>query len=131
MRYCRCLSTHFVFILIMKKVTLSLGISLLIMLSAVVSQAQATKIPADIEALLSKNTCLACHNADIKLIGPSYKAVARKKYTPEKIVELIYKPQPANWPGYIPMAALPNVPKDEALKIAKWINSLAPKTKKI
>jgi cytochrome c len=114
----------------MKKVTFSFAVLLLVMYSAVVSQAQATKIPADIEALLTKNTCLACHKADIKLIGPAYKAVARKKYTAEKIVELIYKPEPANWPGYIPMAALPNVPKDEALKIAKWINSLAPKSKK-
>jgi cytochrome c len=114
----------------MKKVTFLFSILSAIMLSAAVSQAQATKIPADIEALLTKNTCLACHKADIKLIGPAYKAVARKNYTPERIVELIYKPEPANWPGYIPMAALPNVPKDEALKIAKWINSLVPKGKK-
>jgi cytochrome c len=92
-------------------------------------QAQSIKVPADIEALLSKNTCLACHKADVKLIGPAYKDVAKKKYTAEKIVELIYKPQPSNWPGYIPMAAMTNVPKDEALKIAKWINTLAGKAK--
>ncbi len=114
----------------MKKVTFLSIVSLFVVLSTVVSKAQATKIPADVEALLTKNTCLACHRADIKLIGPAYKAVARKNYSPEQIVELIYKPQPANWPGYIPMAALPNVPKDEALKIAKWIISLAPKGKK-
>ncbi|AEI48295.1 c-type cytochrome [Runella slithyformis] len=88
------------------------------------------KIPADIEALLTKNTCLACHRADQKLVGPGYKEVmAKKKYKPEQIVELIYAPKPANWPGYPPMAALPSVPKDEALKIAQWIVSLAPKKK--
>jgi cytochrome c len=91
-----------------------------------ISNAQAVKVPADIEALLTKNTCLACHRADTKLIGPSYLEISKKKkYKPEQIVELIYNPKPSNWPGYVPMAALPNVPKDEALKIAKWISSLA------
>jgi len=99
--------------------------------AATVSNAQSVKVPADIEALLSKNTCLACHKADVKLIGPSYLEISKKKkYKPEQIVELIYNPKPSNWPGYIPMAALPNVPKDEALKIAKWISSLATAKKK-
>jgi cytochrome c len=87
------------------------------------NQAQ-TKIPADVEKLLQKNTCLACHNVDKKVVGPAYKEVAKRGYTPERIVELIYKPNPANWPGYPPMAAQPNVPKTEALKIARWIASL-------
>lgn len=85
------------------------------------------KIPADIEALLTKNTCLACHKPDQRLVGPGYKEVmAKKKYKPEQIVELIANPKPANWPGYPPMAPL-NVPKDEAMKIAKWIVSLGKK----
>ncbi len=92
--------------------------------------AQSVNVPADIAELLQKNTCFACHKADVKLIGPAYTEVAKRKYTPERIVELVYKPNPANWPGYIPMAALPNVPKDDIIKIAKWINSLnAPKGK--
>ena len=86
--------------------------------------AQTIKVPDEINALLTKNTCLACHKVDVKLIGPAYIEVAKRNYTPERIVELIYKPNPANWPGYIPMAALPNVPQDEALKIGKWIASL-------
>jgi cytochrome c len=91
---------------------------------ASVSKAQ-TKIPPDVEKLLQKNTCLACHKVDTKLVGPAYQEVMKKKkYKPEQIVELIYKPKPENWPGYTPMAALPNVPKDEALKIAKWITTL-------
>lgn len=84
-----------------------------------------TSIPPKIQKLLQKNTCLACHNPDKKLVGPSYKEVMQKKnYKPEQIVELIYKPKPSNWPGYPPMAALPQVPKNEALEIAKWIVSL-------
>lgn len=100
----------------------ALGVAAL--LSVTSAQAQ-VKVPADIEALLNKHTCSACHRADARLVGPAYTDVAKKKYSPEKIVELIYKPVPENWPGYPPMAPMTNVPKDDALKLAKWINSLA------
>ncbi len=91
------------------------------------SKPAANAIPteAEIKTLLAKNTCTACHQQDKKLIGPAYVDVAKRNYTPEKIVELIYNPQPENWPGYAtPMAPMPQVPKEEALKIARWINSL-------
>ena len=105
----------------MKKILLSLAF---LMGVAFASNAQ-TAIPADIEKLLQKNTCLACHKVDVKLVGPAYKAIMRKyKYKPEQIVELIYKPNASHWPGFPPMAALPQVPKDEALKMAKWISTL-------
>ena len=94
-------------------------------ISAIVYASQAQKkIPPNIEKLLQKNTCLACHKVDVKLIGPAYKEVAKKKYKTEQIVALIKKPVPSNWPGYIPMAALPNIDETEALTIAKWINTL-------
>ncbi|MFZ4797212.1 MAG: c-type cytochrome [Bacteroidia bacterium] len=82
-------------------------------------------VPADINELLTKNTCLTCHNANEKVVGPAYVEVAKRNYTAEQIVELIYKPKPSNWPDYqTPMVGLPNVPKEEALKIANWIISL-------
>lgn len=78
-----------------------------------------------IKPLLDKNTCTACHQVTQKQIGPAYVDIAKRKYSDEKIVELIYNPQPANWPDYpTEMAPMPHVPKDEALKIAAWINSL-------
>jgi cytochrome c len=105
----------------MKKSLLTIAVVLIL---ASVSQAQ-TKIPPNIEKLLQKNTCLACHRVDTRLVGPAYKDVMKKKkYKAEQIVELIYKPKPENWEGYPPMAALSNVPKDEALIIAKWITTL-------
>jgi len=105
----------------MKKAAFVFG---LLLAAAGSTQAQ-TVIPPDIQKLLQKNTCLACHNVDKKLVGPSYVEIMKtKKYKPAQIVELIYKPKPSNWPGYPPMAALPNVPKDEALKIATWISKL-------
>ncbi len=78
-----------------------------------------------VNALLTKNTCTACHNATTRQIGPSYEEIAKRKYSSEKIIELIYNPKPENWPDYAtPMPPMPQVPKDEALKIADWINSL-------
>lgn len=85
----------------------------------------AVEIPADINELLNKHTCLTCHAAGEKIVGPAYTEVAKRKYSNDEIVELIYKPKPEHWPDYVPMAPLPNVPKEDALKIAAWINSLA------
>lgn len=80
----------------------------------------------EVKPLLAKNTCLACHAIDKKVVGPAYADVAKRKYSNEKIVELIYAPKPENWPDYsTPMAPMPQVPKAEAMKIAAWINSLA------
>ncbi|MCB0629606.1 MAG: hypothetical protein R2824_07055 [Saprospiraceae bacterium] len=79
----------------------------------------------EIQPLLEKNTCVACHRVDTKQVGPAFKDVAKRKYSVERIVELIYSPEPANWPGYAtPMAPMPQVPRAEAMKIATWINSL-------
>lgn len=98
-------------------------ISGLFILIGVAVSAQTT-IPKDIQTLLQKNTCLACHTVDKKLVGPSYKDIRKKNYKADQIVNLIYNPQPKNWPGYPPMAPMKQVPKAEALKIANWIVSL-------
>jgi len=81
-------------------------------------------VPADIAALLNKNTCSACHKPYDRLVGPAYSEVAKKNYSVAQIVELVYKPKPENWPGYPPMMAMAQVPKAEVEKIGKWINSL-------
>lgn len=80
--------------------------------------------PADIAALLNKHTCSACHKPYERLVGPAYSDVAKKNYSVERIVELVYKPEPANWPGYPPMIPMTQVPKEDVQKLAKWINSL-------
>jgi cytochrome c len=88
------------------------------------AEPQPTEIPAEINTLLEKNTCLTCHKVDEKLVGPAYKDVAQKGYSDEEMVSLMYAPKPENWPGYPPMLAQTSLPKDEALTIAKWINGL-------
>jgi cytochrome c551/c552 len=80
---------------------------------------------AEIEPLLVKNTCTACHQTSKRQVGPSFTDIAKRKYSNERIVQLIYTPEPKNWPEHeTPMPPMPQVPKDEALKIASWINSL-------
>lgn len=76
------------------------------------------------ESAASKHGCLACHAVDQKLVGPAYQDVATKGYSEEQIVSLIYTPNPENWPGFIPMPPQPQVPKEDALAIAQWINGL-------
>jgi cytochrome c len=98
------------------------------LLAGFAMNAQAQEFPDDIKPLMSKYTCTACHKVDTKLVGPAYTEVAKRKYTDARIVELIAAPKPEHWPGYPPMAAL-KVPAEDALKIAGWINSLAPKKK--
>lgn len=91
--------------------------------SAVHSLAVPSK--AEVDILLNKNTCSACHHASNKQVGPAFAEIAKRRYSNEKMVQLIYNPQPGNWPGYsTEMPPMPQVPKDEALKIAAWINSL-------
>ena len=80
---------------------------------------------ATVKPLLQKHTCLACHSEDKKVVGPAFKEIAKRKYSNEKIVQLIYNPKPENWPDFAtPMAPMPQVPKKDALTLAGYINSL-------
>jgi cytochrome c551/c552 len=88
---------------------------------SIISDAEATK-------LLTKHTCLACHKVGERAVGPSYKDVAKRKYTNEQIEALIIEPKPENWPDFAtPMAPMSHVPKGDIKKIAAWINALGKK----
>ena len=81
-------------------------------------------------ALLKKHTCLACHAKDKKVIGPSYEDIAKRKYSDQQILALVYKPNPQNWPDYATeMAPMSHIPANDVLKIASWINGLGAKNK--
>jgi cytochrome c551/c552 len=89
------------------------------------TSASKTLTYAEIEPLLVKNTCTACHQVNKRQVGPAFVDIAKRKYSNDRIVQLIYNPEPKNWPEHeTPMVPMPQVPKDEALKIAGWINSL-------
>lgn len=79
----------------------------------------------EVKGLLVNYTCTACHTTNNKQIGPGFIEIAKRQYTNEKIVELIHKPEPKNWPEYeTAMPPMPQVATEDALKIAAWINSL-------
>lgn len=85
------------------------------------------KVPTftDLKAMLTSYTCLACHNPEKKLVGPSFSDIAKRKYSADKIVQLIHNPQPQNWPDYpTPMPPMPQVKREDGLKIAAYINSI-------
>jgi cytochrome c551/c552/glucose/arabinose dehydrogenase len=80
---------------------------------------------ASVKPLLIKNTCVACHNETKRQVGPAFVDIAKRKYSVNQIIKLIYNPQKANWPDYeTQMPPMPQVPKAEAQKIAAWIKSL-------
>jgi cytochrome c551/c552 len=92
--------------------------------SAVASATKASSYD-EVKNLLQKNTCLACHNTNTKVIGPAYKDIAKQRYSVAQIIQLIYKPNPQHWPEYkTRMPPMPQVSQLEARKIAEWIKSL-------
>ena len=78
------------------------------------------------ESLAQKKNCLACHAVDKKVVGPSYKDVA-KKYAGQdvtaKLATKVMKGGSGTW-GAIPMPANPQVNQAEAESLVKWILSM-------
>ena len=79
------------------------------------------------EALAKSKNCMACHAADKKLVGPSYKSVAQKYAGDAKAVDMlatkIIKGGSGVW-GAIPMPANPQVSEADAKKLAAWVLSV-------
>jgi cytochrome c len=80
------------------------------------------------EELAKKYNCLACHQADKKLVGPAYKDVAAKYKgqadAPALLAEKIKKGGVGVW-GQIPMPPNPNVPDADVEILAAWILGMA------
>ena len=78
------------------------------------------------QALATSKNCMACHAVDKKLVGPSYKDVAKKyagqKDAVDKLAAKIRGGGSGVW-GVIPMPANPQVNEVDAKKLATWILS--------
>jgi cytochrome c len=79
---------------------------------------------ADAEALAKQHNCLQCHATDKKILGPSYKDVA-KKYKGNKdaaalLVKHVRTGSKGVW-GPIPMPPNDKVNEADATTIVKWI----------
>ena len=79
------------------------------------------------EALAKSKNCMACHAVDKKLVGPSYKDVAKKyagqKDAADKLVAKVIKGGSGVW-GPVPMPANAQVNEAEAKKLAAWVLTL-------
>jgi cytochrome c len=77
--------------------------------------------------LAQKKNCMACHQVDKKLVGPSYKDVAAKyagnKDAPAMLAGKIMKGGSGVW-GPVPMPANAQVSEAEARKLATWLLTL-------
>ena len=89
--------------------------------------AAAASLPAAAsEALAKKHNCLACHQTDKKVVGPSYKEVAAKyagdKSAQAKLVDKVKKGGSGVW-GQIPMPPNAAVPDADVQALVRWILS--------
>jgi cytochrome c551/c552 len=83
---------------------------------------------ASIKPLLTRYTCVSCHSPEKKLVGPSFNDIAMRGYSADKIVQLLYNPQPKNWPDYaVAMPPMTQVSSAHAKTIAAWIRTLKKK----
>lgn len=83
---------------------------------------------SQVKPLLTQYTCISCHYPNKKQVGPSFGDIAKRRYSTEKMLQLIYNPQPQNWPGYaVSMPPMTQLPRSEARKIVAWIKSLEKK----
>ena len=80
------------------------------------------------DELAKKYNCLACHQTDKKLVGPSYQDVAAK-YTgpadaPDQLAAKVKTGGVGTW-GQIPMPPNPTVPDADLKALVTWILGMA------
>ena len=79
------------------------------------------------EALAKSKNCMGCHTVEKKVVGPSYKDVAKKHSNDASKADMlaakIIKGGSGVY-GAIPMPANPKVSEADAKKLATWVLSL-------
>lgn len=98
-----------------------------IVIAAAAALALTTGVASADQALAQKSACMSCHQLDKKVVGPSFKDVAKKYKGDAKaddhLVTVIKKGGKGVW-GPVPMPPHPQVSDDNAEKLAKWVLSL-------
>ena len=88
---------------------------------------QAKSEQEEVDKLIQASDCKSCHDIDRKVVGPTYRDIA-KKYAgqtdaPEKLAHSVRQGGSGNW-GQIPMTPHPNVKDADLTRIVAWILSL-------
>jgi cytochrome c len=77
--------------------------------------------------LIAKSDCLSCHKEKEKLVGPAYADVSKKYKATEdninKLAEKVIKGGAGVW-GQIPMTPHPNLSKEDASEMVKYVLSI-------
>ena len=93
------------------------------MASALLSAPAVSVAATDAKPLAAKYNCTACHSADKKIVGPSYKEVAAKyagdSSAPAKLEQKVKNGGSGVW-GAIPMPPI-NVPDADLKTLVEWI----------
>ncbi|BFM22165.1 family 16 glycoside hydrolase [Gilvimarinus japonicus] len=81
-------------------------------------------------ALIKNSDCAACHNAEVKTVGPSYMSIAQR-YTNESdavatLSEKIIAGGAGNW-GQVPMTPHADLNEQDAAQMVEYILTLKPK----
>lgn len=78
-------------------------------------------------ALVGKNDCLTCHKINEASTGPAYSAVAAKYPNNPQVIDSlsnkVIRGGAGNW-GVVPMTPHPNLSKDDAVTMVKYVLSL-------
>jgi len=75
-------------------------------------------------ALAQKYACMACHQAAVKVVGPSWKEIGARygdgKGTAAQLAASIKSGSSGKW-GAMPMPAQPQVPEADLQALAQWV----------
>jgi cytochrome c len=73
--------------------------------------------------------CMMCHNADVKIVGPAFKAVAEKYKdqadAQDKLFQKVKNGGQGAW-GRVPMPAHNQVPDEKITALVQWVLRGAP-----
>lgn len=92
------------------------------------AKSESTEVAAEFKKgadLIAANDCLACHQVDEKVVGPSYKEVAAKYSTMDEatLAATVIKGGIGKW-GEVPMTPHPTLSTEDATEMVRYILSL-------
>lgn len=83
-----------------------------------------------VQAILTKNACLACHTVDKKVVGPAYKDIAAKRKDDPANADVLAQHVREGSKGVygpLPMPANPAISDADIKAVVEWIMAGAPK----
>jgi len=111
----------------MKKMLVKWIAAVVVVMAAMPAMAAANASTAMMLAMA--NSCMGCHAIDRKLVGPSFKDIAKKYQgdasAEDKLVTKVIKGGAGVW-GMVPMPSHPGLSQADAHTIVQWVLQGAP-----